>query len=80
MASVSGRASMGLLKRGWNEIPDIIGSGIMGLIGIAMATGSVFYYYNAIDGDNRRYKEKYTVIRHDDPRAEKVRTDYLGDQ
>lgn len=68
------KAPVGLLKRAWNEVPDVMGSGIMALFGLVMGTGAVVYYYKK-DGDNRRYKLEYTVIRHDDPRAEKVRKD-----
>ncbi|KYB27682.1 uncharacterized protein NdufA3 [Tribolium castaneum] len=73
--SASGRASIGLLKRGWHEIPDVMGSGVMALIGLGLGAISFHLYYNVKDGDNRRYKIEYTVIRHDDPRAEKVRKD-----
>lgn len=48
----------------------------MGAIGIAMALFGVYNYYRK-DGDNRRYKLEYTVIRDDDPRAAKVRKDWL---
>ncbi|CAH1965998.1 unnamed protein product [Acanthoscelides obtectus] len=66
------RGLVALFKRGWNEIPEIIGSSFMGLIGIGM-TGYGLYIYYAKDGDNRRYKDRYTVYRHDDPRVEKIK-------
>ncbi|XP_071050546.1 uncharacterized protein [Onthophagus taurus] len=61
-----------LLKKGWNEIPELIGSGFMGLIGIALSIFNLHYYYkNGLD--NRKYKLEYTVIRDDDPKAAFVR-------
>lgn len=66
--------SVGLLKRAWNEIPEIVGATFMGLIGIGLTASALYMYYKK-DGDNRRYKFEYTVIRHDDPRACKVRKD-----
>lgn len=64
----------GLLRRAWSEIPEVVGSSFMALVGFGFATLAVYNYYR-IDGDNRRYKLEYTVIRDDDPRAEKVRKD-----
>lgn len=67
-------ARVGLFKKAWNEIPEIVGSSFMGLIGVGLTTIGLYTYYKN-DGDNRRYKFDYTVIRHDDPRAAKVRKD-----
>ncbi|XP_018567231.1 uncharacterized protein LOC108907881 [Anoplophora glabripennis] len=74
MAAAPSRGLVGLFKRGWNEIPEVVGSCILGFVGIGITTGAVYLYYKK-DGDNRRYKTVYTVIRHDDPKAAKVRTD-----
>ncbi|XP_004518880.1 uncharacterized protein LOC101453491 [Ceratitis capitata] len=74
MSASAVRNSHGLLKRAWNEIPDIVGGSVLALIGLGMAAIGVSRYY-AKDGDNRRYKMGYVVIRPDDPRAEKVRKD-----
>lgn len=70
-AAAPSRGLVGLLKRGWNEIPEVIGSGFMSLIGIGLGAYGLWHYYS-IDGDNRKYRDSYTVIRHDDPRAAKV--------
>lgn len=67
-------AKVGYFKRAWNEIPEIVGSSVMALIGVGLASIGLYTYYQR-DGDNRRYKLRYTVIRDDDPRAEKVRKD-----
>lgn len=72
MSASAARNSHGLLKRAWNEIPDIVGGTVLALIGLGMAAVGVTGYY-ARDGDNRRYKLGYVVMRPDDPRAEKVR-------
>ncbi|XP_054086481.1 uncharacterized protein LOC105217654 [Zeugodacus cucurbitae] len=74
MSASAARNSHGLLKRAWNEIPDIVGGSVLALIGLGMAAVGVAGYY-ARDGDNRRYKLGYVVMRPDDPRAEKVRKD-----
>lgn len=74
MSANAARGSTSLLKRAWNEIPDIVGGSALALCGIVMATIGVANYY-ANDGDNRRYKLGYVVLRHDDPRADKVRND-----
>ncbi|XP_017042056.1 uncharacterized protein LOC108088646 [Drosophila ficusphila] len=74
MSASAARGSTSLLKRAWNEIPDIVGGSALALAGIVMATIGVANYY-ANDGDNRRYKLGYVVYRHDDPRAQKVRDD-----
>ncbi|KAF5277816.1 hypothetical protein FQR65_LT03797 [Abscondita terminalis] len=73
MAAVPKTGLGGLFKRAWNEIPEVVGSTFMALIGVGMASLGVINYY-ARDGDNRKHKLEYTVIRHDDPRAAKVRT------
>ncbi|XP_023020801.1 NADH:ubiquinone oxidoreductase subunit A3 [Leptinotarsa decemlineata] len=74
MSAAPSSRIVALWKRGWHEIPEIMGSSIMGLMGIGMTVASVYYYY-AKDGDNRRYKERYTVYRHDDPRVARIRKD-----
>ncbi|XP_023176326.1 uncharacterized protein LOC111603098 [Drosophila hydei] len=74
MSAPAARGTTSLLKRAWNEIPDIVGGSALALAGIVMAGIGLTNYY-AKDGDNRRYKMGYVVFRHDDPRAEKVRND-----
>lgn len=73
--SAAGSKGLGaLLKQGWNEIPEILGSTFMAVIGVGLGVAGLKRYYDR-DLNNRRYKTQYTVIRHDDPRAEKVRKD-----
>lgn len=74
MSASTARGSISLLKRAWNEIPDIVGGSAMAITGLIMAGIGLTNYY-AKDGDNRRYKMGYVVFRHDDPRAQKVRND-----
>lgn len=57
-----------LIKRGWNEIPDIVGGTGVALFGVGLAAVSLVMYYQK-DGDNRRYKEDIVVFRDTDPRA-----------
>lgn len=59
---------------GWNDIPEVIGSSALALVGVAMASFGVWNYYRK-DGDNRRYKNTYVIYRDTDPRAATVRTD-----
>lgn len=77
MAAVRSGGLVGLFKRGWNEIPEVIGSTFMGLIGLGLMGTALTNYYKK-DGDNRKYKFDYVVIRHDDPKAAKVRTGIDG--
>lgn len=75
MASTqASRGLVGLFKRGWNEIPEIIGSSCMALLGVGLGSYGVYRYYQN-DGDNKRFKMSYVVYRSDDPRAAKVRKD-----
>lgn len=74
MSASAARGSTSLLKRAWNEIPDIVGGSALALTGIVMAGIGLANYY-AKDGDNRLYKTGYVVFRDDDPRAKKVRKD-----
>lgn len=63
-----------LLFLGWNEIPEVMGAGAMGVLGIFIGSFAVYRYYKN-DGDNRKYKNAYIVYRPDDPRASKVHRD-----
>ncbi|XP_045503024.1 uncharacterized protein LOC123699988 [Colias croceus] len=72
MATPAARRTFGqLLKQGYDEIPEIYASTVMGLIGIGLGCVGV-YRYNKNDGDNRRYKQLYTIMRPDDPRVKKI--------
>lgn len=68
------RGVYGLLKRGWNEIPEVVGSTGIALIGLVIGGVGLVNYY-AKDGDNRRYKSTYVVMRPEDPRAARVHKD-----
>lgn len=68
------RGAVALLKQGWNEIPEVVGSSAVALVGIGLAGLGLYNYYSK-DGDNRRYKSTYVVMRPEDPRAAKVRKD-----
>ncbi|XP_076257022.1 NADH:ubiquinone oxidoreductase subunit A3 [Rhynchophorus ferrugineus] len=73
MATASNsRGLIGLIKKGWNEIPEVMGSCVVGLIGLGLTANALYHYY-ANDGNNRKYKEIYTVYRHDDPRVAKLK-------
>lgn len=63
-----------LIKRGWNEIPEVIGSSVIAIIGLGLAGVGLTNYYRK-DGDNRRYKATYVVMRPDDPMASRVHKD-----
>lgn len=68
------RGAVALLKQGWNEIPEVVGSSVVALVGIGLAGIGLYNYYSK-DGDNRRYKMSYVVMRPEDPRAASVRKD-----
>ncbi|KAK7790317.1 hypothetical protein R5R35_010305 [Gryllus longicercus] len=75
--AASSQASRGLgalIKRGWNEIPEIMGSSCIALIGLAIG-GYTIYKYQGWDGQYRQYRMSYTVYRPDDPRVAKIRKD-----
>lgn len=72
--SAARAGTQGLLKRAWNEIPDIVAGTGLAVAGLVLAGIGVTNYYSK-DGDNRRYKMTYVVMRPDDPRAEKVHKD-----
>lgn len=75
--AASAQASRGLtalFKRGWNEIPEVIGSSVMAVIGIGLTLVGLTNYYRK-DSDNRRYKLDYVVMRPEDPRAARIRKD-----
>lgn len=61
-----------LLVRGWNEIPEIVGSTTVALMGGVFCAYSYLRYG---DGEKRRYKSFYTVMRPDDPRRRFIRED-----
>lgn len=75
MAGIASRRTIGqLIKQGWDEIPEVLATTGMGVIGLALAGIGAYNYYNT-DGDNRRYKWTYVVMRPDDPKAKLIRKD-----
>ncbi|XP_071450898.1 uncharacterized protein NdufA3 [Hetaerina americana] len=74
MAATAGtsRGVVGLLKRGWNEIPEVIASSGIAILGLALGVSGLYIYYSK-DGDNKRYKNEYTVYRPDDPRVKLIK-------
>lgn len=63
-----------LFKRGWHEIPEVVGSSGVAIVGLVLAAVGVANYYRN-DGDNRRYKALPVVMRSSDPRAARVHKD-----
>ncbi|XP_028157705.1 uncharacterized protein LOC135086937 [Ostrinia nubilalis] len=75
MAALASRKTLGqLLKQGYNEIPEVLASTGLALVGIGMATIGCYNYIKS-DGDNRRYKMTYVVMRPDDPRVKLIKKD-----
>ncbi|XP_026726478.1 uncharacterized protein LOC113492941 [Trichoplusia ni] len=74
MASASRRGLGQLLQQGWNEIPEVLASTGLAFAGIGLATVGCYNYVKT-DGDNRRYKSTYVVMRSDDPKAKLIRKD-----
>ncbi|XP_055388181.1 uncharacterized protein LOC129616583 [Condylostylus longicornis] len=64
----------GLLKQGWNEIPDVVGGSVLAVVGLVLGTIGVSRYYS-LDMDNRKYKIGFVVMRPEDPKAAKVHKD-----
>jgi len=60
-----------LLKRGWNEIPEVMASSCLAVLGFAMAGYAV--YLDSKPDKGRRYRLNYTVLRPDDPKVEKLK-------
>lgn len=73
MAGAASRRSLGqLLQQGWNEIPEILASTGVAFVGMGLATIGCYNYVKN-DGNNRRYKMTYVVMRPDDPKAKLIR-------
>lgn len=72
-AAPASRGLGALIKRGWNEIPEILGSTFMAVIGVGLGvTGLVIADSKKPDG--RKHKFEYIVVRPDDPRAPRNNT------
>lgn len=72
MAAASRRTLGQLLQQGWTEIPEVLATTGLAVVGCAMATIGC-YNYTKMDGDNRRYKSTYVILRPDDPKAKLIR-------
>lgn len=48
------------ITTGWNEIPEVMGGCVKGVIGLVLIGVGLRNYY-ANDGDNRRFKQTYVV-------------------
>lgn len=67
------RAAVGIFKQGWNEIPELMGSGLLAIIG---ATLGIYRAYRIeFHSPPPKYKIVPLVIRPDDPRVEIIRRD-----
>lgn len=74
-ARAASRRTLGQLwQQGWQEIPEVFASTGVAFIGIGLAVAGCYNYANS-DGDNRRYKNTYMIMRPDDPRVQKIRKD-----
>lgn len=58
----------GLIRKGWWEIPEIMGASCFAILGIIMGTVGVYNYIKN-DGDNREFKKVYMIMRPDDKRV-----------
>ncbi|XP_060810343.1 uncharacterized protein LOC132904346 [Amyelois transitella] len=76
MAAVNtSRRTIGqLLKQGWTEIPEVIASTGMALLGVGIGFYSC-HLYEKDNGDNKRYKLTYVIMRPDDPKVKLIRKD-----
>lgn len=68
------RGLVALFKRGWNEIPEVVGSSVIAVIGGFFGTYALWQYYER-DLDNRKFKSAIAIYRPDDPRVKTIRYD-----
>ncbi|KAJ0181427.1 hypothetical protein K1T71_003512 [Dendrolimus kikuchii] len=72
-AGAASRRTIGqLIQQGWNEIPEILATTGVALVGIGLATIGCYNYVKN-DGDNKRYKSTYVILRPDDPRVKLIK-------
>lgn len=60
-----------LFIRGWNEIPEIMGSSVIALIGLGFGIAALSRDDSV--QEQSRYKRVFTIMRPDDPRTRFVR-------
>ncbi|KAF6203419.1 hypothetical protein GE061_003838 [Apolygus lucorum] len=76
MASPYGKGVVGLLKKGWHEIPGVMGTSVMALLGLGFGiTGINNYLKN--DKLAPTYKKSYIVVRPDDPKVKRPTHDWI---
>lgn len=63
-----GNTLIGLFKRGWWEIPEIMGSTGLALVGIGLGIMGMYNYVKN-DCENTEFKKVYFIVRPEDPRA-----------
>ncbi|XP_037797870.1 MATH and LRR domain-containing protein PFE0570w-like [Penaeus monodon] len=61
-----------LYRQAWSEIPEVMASSVMLLLGTGLLAGSLMLYNNK-KADNKRYRYVYTVYRPDDPRVSSIK-------
>nr|BAN20676.1 unkown protein [Riptortus pedestris] len=69
-ASPYGRGLLGLLKKGWNEIPAVMATTGLALVGIGLS-GYVYHVVSSNEIYTYKYKNDIMIVRPDDPRLNK---------
>ncbi|EZA58948.1 hypothetical protein DMN91_010679 [Ooceraea biroi] len=64
-------------RKGWTEIPVVMGASILATIGFSLA-GFALYYGKRHDL-TPKYRQEYVIYRPDDPRVKKIKTTSLLD-
>lgn len=67
VASKYGKGLTGLFKKFWDEMPEVVGSTALGLVGLGIG---VYIIRDFLQKGEfiPKYKESYVVYRHDDPK------------
>ncbi|KAG7159825.1 hypothetical protein Hamer_G022207 [Homarus americanus] len=72
MSAVGRKTLSQLYRQGWAEIPEVMASSYLLLVGVGFM-GAASLMYVKKNGDNKRYRFEYTVYRPDDPRIKTIR-------
>lgn len=62
-----GKGLVALFKRAMWEIPDVMCTSFVALVGVGMAWYGC-YHYKKIHGENSEFKSVYYIVRDNDPR------------